>query len=83
MKPTNFLSGPADSQPGGINNPGTGINVSVPQGTSPNILQSILSNLPNILGIFGPQQPIQQKPDYTPYYILGGAAIVYLIASRK
>jgi hypothetical protein len=45
----------------------------------------ILQNLPSIFNLFGPPattpQPIQT--DYTPYYILGGAAIVFLLTSKK
>lgn len=83
MKPTNFLSSTTPQPTGGINNPGSGISVNVPTTTSPDYLSLILGNLPNIFSMFGPQQPLEQKPDYTPYYILGAAAVVFLVASKK
>jgi len=83
MKPTNFLSGNYVPETGGIQNPGNGIAVNVPQNTSPDYISMILGNLPNIFSMFGPQQPLEQKPDYTPYYIIGAAAIVFLLTSKK
>jgi hypothetical protein len=84
MKETNFLSAVGPQETGGIGNPGTGINLNVPSNTSPDFLSMILGNLPNIFSMFGPQQPLQPvRQDYTPYYILGGAAIVFLLTSKK
>ena len=76
MKETNFLSTNGTDQ----------ITVNVPTNTSPDYISMILASLPSIFGFFGtpsnqPAQPI--RPDYTPYYILGGAAIVFLLTSKK
>jgi hypothetical protein len=76
MKETNFLSTNGTDQ----------VTVNVPTNTSPDYISMILSSLPSIFGLFGGgQQPPVQQPqqDFTPYYILGGAAIVFLLTSKK
>jgi hypothetical protein len=70
------------NQPGSVGNPGSGISVNVPQSTSPDYISMILGNLPNIFSMFGPQKPLEPKPDFTPYYIIGAAAIVFLINKK-
>jgi len=91
MKPTNFLSigpyGDTDIFSGGFSGGGStgGVSVNVPQGTSPDYISMIMNNLPGILGIFGggQQAPPPPRQDMTPYYIIGAAALVFLITSRK
>jgi hypothetical protein len=91
MKETNFLSmgpfGDTDFSGGfsGSGSTGGGVNVNVPSGTSPDYIGMIMNNLPSIFGLFGggQQQPQPVRPDYTPYYILGGAALVLLLVNKK
>jgi hypothetical protein len=89
MKETNFLSmGPfenTDFFSGGNSTSAGNVNVNVPSGTNPDYISMIMQNLPSIFGLFGSGQQTQQpvKPDYTPYYILGGAALVLLLVNKK
>jgi hypothetical protein len=89
MKETNFLSmgpfGDTDFFSGGSSTSAGNVNVNVPSGTSPDYISMIMQNLPSIFGLFGggQQQPQPIKPDYTPYYILGGAALVLLLFNKK
>ena len=78
MKETNFLS----------NNGSGGVTVNVPTNTNPDYISMILQSLPGIFGFFTSNQQTQNQPapvqkDLTPYYILGGAAIVFLLTSKK
>lgn len=65
------------------------IKVNVPTNTSPSVVGSILSNLPNIFGAIGQvfgnqaqQQPQQVRQDLTPVYLLGGAILLILLTKK-
>ena len=57
-----------------------GVDVFSPTGTDPSTAQSILAGLPglasSILGMLTPKPPEPQKTDYTPFLLLGGAALL-------
>jgi hypothetical protein len=67
--------------------------VNVPQGTSGDVIQQILGNLPNIAGalggifgsLFGGQQqqpPPEPKQDLTPLYLIAGLALVLTLTKK-
>jgi len=67
--------------------------VNVPQGTSGDVIQQILGNLPNIAGalggifgsLFGGQQqqpPPEPKQDLTPIYLIAGLALILTLTKK-